>query len=403
ILDALDRQGVADQTLVIFTSDNGGVFKPRITDSLQTKAFNAGLRVNGDLRGGKHDVWEGGFKVAMLVRWPGKAPAGTVCDQMISLVDVLATTAEIVGEELPPAGAAAEDSRSFLAAIVGDPPEPVRQDLIVHSSDGVFAIRKGPWKLIEGVPVDQVKPAARKLNADQYRPQLYNTEDDPAETTDVSAAHSEVVRELGAFLDRYRDGGYSRELPPVTEKQKPKVAELPALAGQVVLDESLEKSPGSPWTISGGQWAPGDGGLWGAQGDKAEQGAVLRVPLDIIDGAIEYEINFKGANRHSLRVEWGDRQGSFRFEVSRTALGITKNPSQGEGKEAVEPIARKVLELEPNQWYPVRITFRGAEATLQVNDVSVKGTHAVLGKPKTGMNFLVFGETAGIRKVQVAR
>jgi len=74
ILEALDRKGFAKDTLVIFSSDNGGVFKPFITDSLQTQAFKAGLKVNGPLRGGKHNVWEGGFKVPFLVRWPGQAP-----------------------------------------------------------------------------------------------------------------------------------------------------------------------------------------------------------------------------------------------------------------------------------------------------------------------------------------
>ena len=70
---------------------------------------------------------------------------------------------------------------------------------------------------------------------------------------------------------------------------------------------------------------------------------------------------------------------------------------------AVEPLARKPMKLEANQWYPVRITFKGSEATAQVNDTIIKGTHAVLGEKKTGMNFLVFGESAGFRNVKVAQ
>ena len=129
----------------------------------------------------------------------------------------------------------------------------------------------------------------------------------------------------------------------------------------------------------------------------------LALPLALTDGTIDFEINFRGANRTSLRVEWGERKGSFRIELSRTAVGITKNPSTGEGKEAVEPLARKTLKLEASQWYPVRITFKGNEATAQVNDVSVKGTHAVLGEPKTAVNFLVFGESAGFRNLRVVK
>jgi arylsulfatase A-like enzyme len=404
ILDTLDRTGAAQNTLVIFSSDNGGVFKPENEKLLQTAAFKAGLRVNGDLRGGKHDVWEGGFKVPFLVRWPGKAAAGSVCKQMISLADILATTAAVVGESLPEASKAAEDSRSFLPAILGDPARPIRDDMIVHSSDGVFAIRKGPWKWIEGVPVDEIKPGARKAHADQHRPQLYNTHDDPAETKDISAQHPEVVAELRALLNRYRDGGYSRELPPAGVKPAvTKAASLAPLTGTVALNEPLAALPAKPWVASGGDWQPKDGGLWGVPKSKQDLPAALRAPLALTDGAIEYEVNFRGANRVSLRVEWGDRKGSFRLVISRTSLELAKNPSQGEAKDALEPLARKALKLDSNQWYPVRITFKGNEATVQVNDVTAKATHAVLGQPKTGMNFLVFGQTAGFRNVKVAK
>ncbi len=403
ILEVLDKMGVAQDTLVIFSSDNGGVFKPE-RESLQTAAFKAGLRVNGDLRGGKHDVWEGGFKVPFLVRWPGKAAAGSVCREMISLADILATTAAIVGEPLPDPSKAAEDSRSFLPAILGDPERPVRDDMIVHSAPGVFAIRKGPWKWIEGVPVDEIKPGARKAQADQFRPQLYNTQDDPAETKDVSARHPEVVAELRALLNRYRDGGYSRELPPADVR--PSVTEavaLPPLTGTLAMHEPLAALPAKPWVASGGEWQAKDGGLWGMPKAAEDQPAALRAPLAMTDGAIEYEVNFRGANRTSLRVEWGDREGSFRLVVSRASLEMAKNPSRGEATDALEPLARKALKLDSNTWYPVRITFKGNEAIVQVNDVTAKAAHAVLGQPKTGMNFLVFGQTAGFRNVRVAK
>ena len=404
ILDTLDKIGAAKNTLVIFSSDNGGVKELAREDLWSTKAWHAGLATNGALRGGKHHVWEGGFKVPFIVRWPGHAPAGTVSKEMVSLADILATTAAIVGEELPAASVTAEDSRNFLPAILGDPAKPIRDDMIVHSSDGVFAIRKGPWKWIEGVPVDEIKPGARKAHADEYHEQLYNTHDDPAETKDVSAQHPEIVAELRALLDRQRDGGYSRELPPADVKPAAtKIASLAPVGGSLVLNEPMAALPAKPWTVSRGEWLAKDGGLWGMQKGKEEQGAVLRAPLAITDGTIEFEINFNGANRTSLRVEWGDGKGSFRFVISRTSIEIAKNPSRGEGKDAGEPLARKTLKLGANQWYPVRIIFKGNEATAQVNDVIVKGTHAVLGEKKTGMNFLVFGETAGFRNVKVAQ
>jgi nitrous oxidase accessory protein NosD len=84
-------------------------------------------------------------------------------------------------------------------------------------------------------------------------------------------------------------------------------------------------------------------------------------------------------------------------------VGLTKNPSPGEAKEAVERIARKPLKLAQKTWYPVRITMKGATATVQVNDVVIEGTHVVLGESKTALNFLVFGESAGFRNVRVTK
>jgi len=403
VLESLDRKGVADKTLVLFSSDNGGVFKPTITNNLQHTAYLAGLKVNGALRGGKHDVWEGGFKVPFFVRWPGRVAAGSTCPLTISLADILATTAGIVGEPLPAASVGAEDSRSFLPALLGDAAATPREDIIVHSADGVFAIRKGPWKWIEGVPVDETKAGARKTRAEQYREQLYDTVADPAETKDVSAAHPEVVKELRALLNRYRNGGFSRTLPPVVDPPAPKVAVLPPAEGTVALEESFAAMPGKPWAVTHGEWAARDGGVWAVQKGKAEQGACLHGPVDLADGVIQYEICFRGADRHSLRMECDGRKRSFRIEVGRTYAGITKNPAAGEDKSKTEPLARKPLALEKGIWYPVRVTFKGNETVAQVNDTVLRATHDVLGTPKSGMNLLVFGDSAGFRNLKVIK
>ncbi len=405
ILDALDRKGVTQQTLVLFTSDNGGVFRPDREDMPQTQAFKAGLMVNGAWRGGKHTVWEGGFKVPFIVRWPGKAVPGSVCTQMISLADVLATTAALVGEPLPAPDKGAEDSVNVLPAFLGNPDKPLRDHLIVHSADGVFAIRKGPWKWIEGVPADEITPGARKSRADEHKTQLYDTHEDPRETRDVSAEHPEVVDDLRDLLKRYRDGGYSRAKPSVAAKPRQVVSVLPPLTGSPVLNESLQTMPVKPWTMPRGVWAARDGGVWGVQKGMQDQGATLSVPIALEDGSIDYEVCFNGADRHSMRIEWecADNKGSFRIEVSRSAVGLTKNPSKGENKEAVEPVVRKPLKLEKNRWYPVRVSFKGNEASVQVNDTVIRGMHEVIGKPKTALNFLVFGDTAGFRNVKVVK
>ncbi len=407
VLAALDEMGVADNTLVILTSDNGGVCKPDVERLLQTAAYKAGLRVNGELRGGKHDVWEGGFKVPFLVRWPGHVPAGSKSKQMISLADMLATTAAIVGEQLPDANSAAEDSFNALPAFIGEPDKPIRQDLIVHSANGVFAIRKGPWKWIEGVPFDEVKPAARKAEASQYKPQLYNTLIDPTESHDVSAEHPEVVAELKALLHRYREGGYSRELPPepVAKPEMPKAA-LPPAGGKVTFRASLNQMPEAPWQITRGSYKVEDEGVFGippeAKSGTPEQGATLRLPVQIENGTIDYEISFRGANRTSLRIECPDRT-SFRIEVSRSQFGVTKNPDVGQEKTATERIASKALELKRDQWYPVRIQFSGDSISVSINNVVLTGKHKILAEPKTALNFLVFGETAGFKNLTISQ
>jgi len=211
VLEALDKHNLSQNTLVIFTSDNGGIFEPGSPTRPEMLAVRAGLAVNGKYRGGKTHVFDGGFKVPFIAKWPSHVRPGSECREMISLVDVLATTAAITGAKLPLPDKGAEDSRSTLPALLGknDAPPP-RTDMILHSNDGVFAIRKGSWKLIEGEPVKQIKPALRKAHAAEFVRQLYNLQDDPGETKDVSAEHPEVVRELEALLRKYRDQGFSR-------------------------------------------------------------------------------------------------------------------------------------------------------------------------------------------------
>lgn len=401
ILQTLDQMGATQNTLLIFSSDNGGVKELQREDLWSTKAYHAGLLTNGSLRGGKHHVWEGGFKVPFVVRWPGHAQPGSVSDEMISLADIIATTAAIVGEPLPPAAKAAEDSHSFLPALLGEPAKPVRDDLIVHSADGVFAIRKGPWKWIEGVPVDDIKPGARKAHADEYHPQLYNTHEDPAETKDVSAEHPEIVAELAALLNRYRNGGYSREMPPVSAVKVAPVAVLPAVPGSIVLSETFAQMPTKPWTTPSGKWVVRDGALWGAETPADKNGAQLRGPCELGDGAIDFELNLDGASRHSLRIEAGDPRHTFRVVIARNSIEIAKNPGPGEGREAVEELARKALDLRKGQWFPVRIAFQGTAITVQVNETQARATHAIFGNQKTALNFLVFGESAGFRNLKI--
>jgi arylsulfatase A-like enzyme len=215
VLSALDRRKLADNTLVIFTSDNGGVANERMQDEISA-AREKGLLVNGRLRGGKHDEWEGGFREPFLVRWPGHVPAGTVSEQVVCLTDVLATLAHVLDVPLP--SGQAEDSFDCLRAFTEQQPgPPVRDHVVLHSADAVYAIRQGDWKLVERKGGPQVPPRNRKAAAKAKRKQaaaaddeLFDLKQDPAETTNAIAQHPEVAAKLKRLLVSARDQGFTR-------------------------------------------------------------------------------------------------------------------------------------------------------------------------------------------------
>lgn len=214
ILAALEKGNALENTLVVFTSDNGGVVNPGGKTGANKTAMDAGLKINGTLRGGKHDIWEGGFKVPFLVRWPGRVPAGTTSREMIGVVDLFATLAAVVGETKLDRATTAPDSVNVLPAFLGQQSaQPLRRDLVLQSANGVYAHRRGPWKWIDGVPLAPPgkKAPAAGPKADQFRPRLINLADDPGETQDVAAAHPEIARELAETLRLHRAQGFSRD------------------------------------------------------------------------------------------------------------------------------------------------------------------------------------------------
>jgi arylsulfatase A len=208
VLNALDRKKLSGNTLVIFTSDNGSVIN---REGAEADAIRAGLAVNGRWRGRKHSIFEGGSRVPFLARWPGRIQAGSVSDEPVILTDLLATVAAIVGETLPPSSQAAEDSHDILPALLGDAPgRPLREAMVLHSAEGVFAVRQGPWKWIEGRPHPDVKTPAGGARSEEHRQQLYDLSQDPEEARDLLARHPEQAQRLARLLDKYRKQGFSR-------------------------------------------------------------------------------------------------------------------------------------------------------------------------------------------------
>jgi arylsulfatase A-like enzyme len=189
VLAALDRCKLADDTLVIFTSDNGGV----LDDGYQDGSGNdtSGHRPNGPLRGFKGSLFEGGHRVPFLARWPQHVPPG-VSEQLVCHVDLLATCAALIAQP-PPAGAS-PDGVSALPALRGEA-KPSRDSLIHHTGGypGALAIRLGPWKLL------QTGRNGYGGKADP-KPLLFNLADDLAEQHDLAGEQPEKVKELATLL-----------------------------------------------------------------------------------------------------------------------------------------------------------------------------------------------------------
>ncbi len=210
ILETLDKLGLTENTLVIFTSDNGGY----------TRDFN-GHRPNGPiLRGGKGDLVEGGIRVPFLAKWPGRIKPRTRSKETVSTTDMLATFAAIIGKDLP--AGAGPDSYNVLPALLGQKlPQAERPVVLSSGGTGAISIRAGKWKLIDGQgncgygefrakqPVPTPKPGDPPA-------QLYNLEEDLGEANNLYLKHPDIVHRLKVGLEKIKaDENYN----PTTLKQ----------------------------------------------------------------------------------------------------------------------------------------------------------------------------------------
>jgi len=211
ILATLEQHGLAQNTLVIFTADNG--FAPAVSIPEHARIHHD---PSGGLRGYKSDLFEGGHRVPYISRWPGKTSAGARCSEPVGQLDLFATCAEILGEPIPPS--AGEDSASMLPLLLqGKQTVPRRAPLVNHSADGEFAIRDGRWKLLlcpgsggwsppTSAPSPWLKAEAADLS--KLPPfQLYDLAVDPAEKNNLADRHPEIVQSLGRRLRKCIEHG----------------------------------------------------------------------------------------------------------------------------------------------------------------------------------------------------
>lgn len=187
---ALERNGFTDNTLVIFTSDNG-CSKAAGIPELAAK----GHLVSAHMRGSKADIWDGGHRIPFIVRWPGKVKSGSTCEQLICLTDLFATAAQILGSDVP--AGTCEDSVSFLSALEGKEIISTRGGVIHHSYSGHFAYRRKSWKLILARgSAGWTSPKENQVADGAPEAQLYDLDADPGEQNNLFLKEPEVANRL---------------------------------------------------------------------------------------------------------------------------------------------------------------------------------------------------------------
>jgi arylsulfatase A-like enzyme len=204
ILKSIEESGQAKNTIVIFTSDNGPYWRPN-----QAEQF--GHKAAGPFRGMKGDTWEAGHRIPFIVRWPGKVAAGTTSHATTTLANLMATVADITS--VGTSKAIGEDSYSILPVLLGKSQTVPNQEAVVHhSSRGLFAIRKGDWKLIEGKGSGGFStPSDEKSIQSEVPGQLYNLRTDTAETINLYAKEMTKVVELTTLLEKIKKEGNHRK------------------------------------------------------------------------------------------------------------------------------------------------------------------------------------------------
>lgn len=221
VMQSLKEHGLSDTTLVIFTSDNGGMLNLGGRHAVQL-----GHRLNGDLLGFKFGVWEGGHRVPFIARWPGSIEADTESDQLICNVDMLATFMALTGQDSD--SLSGKDSINVLPALLEEPKEPLREELILAPyRKSHLSIRKGKWMYIGaqgsggfsgskphqhawgGPPATAFVASENsdiengRIRKDAPPAQLYDLKADVSQTTNLYSQYPEVVREMESILKNY--------------------------------------------------------------------------------------------------------------------------------------------------------------------------------------------------------
>jgi arylsulfatase A len=210
IIETLEYMNLMENTIIIFSSDNGGdIPGPQRPDAPELLAQKHGLKINGDLRGDKHTIYQGGCNVPLIVSWPGVVKEGSVSDEMINLLDIFATVCDITEGALPESKDVAPDSYSFLPALLGKTNPSPRTSMVTSDVNGMHALRDGNWKYIDDTPPEGMSDERLK-QLKGFEPQLYDLAKDPGETTNLYEAKPGIVKKLSTKLNEIRSADSTR-------------------------------------------------------------------------------------------------------------------------------------------------------------------------------------------------
>ena len=200
ILDAVEKAGISGNTMIVFTADNGHSHYTG-WDAL----LEAGHLPSGPYRGHKADIWEGGHRVPLIVKWEDQIDGASFSDQLICLTDLYATFHELMTGKPPPPDAG-EDSFSFLKVLRGDRQTGSRNSIVHHSRDGEFAYRRDGWKIVFKLPEKELD----SCRGEAAEVELYHLRYDIEEQFDSAAFYQEKVKLLTGELERLVERGTSR-------------------------------------------------------------------------------------------------------------------------------------------------------------------------------------------------